>query len=284
MKNITIGYIFNSKRKGIEEKKFFKVAKKMNIELVLFNLSDEIDEEEIKKKAKKCKIIFNDTAEEIAYELVKTLETLGSRVVEKSEVTYYPEDKWIFSVMCRKNKIPIPETILLPTDLESAKKELIDFDQWPVILKRVYGCRGEFVDKADNVKEAIKVIKAFWKKGNERLAILAQEFVASDSYRVTVIGNKIMQTAIKRRSGWKACGCSSERFWKFKIDNELKKIIKKVVKAFDIKICGIDFAKNKGKWVVIEVNAEPSLKLFDSEHEMMIRETLKLLIKLAKKK
>jgi RimK family alpha-L-glutamate ligase len=281
VKKITIGYIFNSKRKGIEEKKFFKVAKKMNIELVLFNLSDEINEKEVEEKAKKCKIIFNDTGEEIAYELVKTLEILGSKVVEKSKVTYYPEDKWIFSVMCRKNKIPIPKTILLPTDLESAKKELIGFKQWPVVLKRVYGSRGEFVDKADNIREAINVIKVFWKKGNERLAILAQEYVNSDSYRVTVIGDKIMQTARKKRSGWKASGCSSERFWKFKIDNELRKIIKKVMKAFDIKICGIDFAKNKDKWVVIEVNAEPSLKLFDSEHEMMIKETLKLLIKLA---
>lgn len=280
MKKRTIGLIYNAKRLGVDEKKFFKVAKKMNIEIVSFNLSLELDEGEIKEKAKKCEIIYNNTGEYIAYETVKMLEELGGNVVEKSKVIYFPEDKWIFSVECRKNNIPIPETILLSCDFESAKKELVNFGKWPVILKRIYGERGEFVDRAENPEKAIKIIKKFWKKENERFPIIAQEYINSESYRVLLIGDEIVQTARKKRSGWKASGSSSERFWKFKVDKELEKISKKVAKMSGIKICGVDFAKKNGKWMVIEVNAEPSLKFYDSEHELMIKKLFNLLLKL----
>ncbi len=281
MKKRVIGLIFNSKRLGIDEKKFFKVAKTMNIEIVPFNLACELREEELKEKARKCEIIYNDTGEYISNEIVKTLEEFGSKVVESSKTAYYPEDKWVFYLECERNGIPTPKTILLSCDIESAKKELNEFNQWPVVLKRVYGGRGEFVARAENVKQAIKIIKNFWNKGNERLPIIAQEYINSDSYRVSLIGGEIVQTARKKRSGWKASGCSSERFWRFKVDKNLERIVKKVAKFSKIKISGIDLAKNKGKWLVIEVNAEPSLKLYDCEHENMIRKTLKLLMKLA---
>ena len=284
MPKTVIGYIYNHKGIGIEEKKFFKIAKKMNIELVPFNLSEQLDEKDIEAKAKRCDILFSDTNDSMVIELVKTVEALGKRVIEPSKVFYYPEDKWIFFLECKKHKIPTPETILLSDNLESARKELENFNQWPVVLKRVYGCRGEFVDKADNLNDAIWVIKNFWKKGNERLPILAQEFVLSDSYRVTVMGKEIVQTALKKRHGWKATGCYATKFRKFKVDPELKKIVEKVMKITKIHICGVDLAKKNGRWLVIEANAEPSFKMFDCEYDIMIKKALELLRKEAGKK
>lgn len=280
MKKRIIGFIYNTQKQGIEEKKFFKVANRMNIELIPFNLADKLNEEEIEEKAKKCKIIFNDTGDYMTEELTKTLEVLKKKVVENSKVFSFIEDKWIFFLECKKHKIPTPETILLSTNIESAKKELKDFAKWPVVLKRVYGCRGEFVDKAENLNEAVKIVKKFWEKGSERLPIIAQEYIDSDSFRVTTIDNEIVQTARKKRHGWKATGCYAERFYKFKVDDELKKMIDKIIKISKIKICGIDLAKKDGKWLVIEANAEPSLKLFDCEHEKLIEKILTLLLKL----
>lgn len=281
MKKVVIGYITDNKISSKEDKKFFKIAKKLNIELVPFNISSELIEEDIEEKAKNCDIIFNDSGMILASELVKTFEVLGKKVIEDSKSYTFPEDKWIFFVECAKNRIPTPKTILLPIDLANAKKELVKFNHWPIVLKRVNGERGEFVEKADNAKKAIETIKKFWRKGNERLPVIAQEFVISDSYRVTVIDGKIMQTAIKKRHGWKATGCYSDRFWHFKIDQELKKIVEKVIKATKIKICGIDLVKKDSKWLVLEVNAEPSIKMFDCEHEKLIEAILKLLRKLA---
>jgi glutathione synthase/RimK-type ligase-like ATP-grasp enzyme len=45
------------------------------------------------------------------------------------------------------------KTILLSNDLEKAKTQLLDFKEWPVILKRVRGTWGEFVEKANDIDE-----------------------------------------------------------------------------------------------------------------------------------
>lgn len=270
MKKVNIGYIFISKKMSDEERLFLRIAKKKNISLILFNLADKIVEKEIEEKARQCNVIFNDVGDFLAVELVKTLEELGKKVVDSSKVYYYSEDKWMFFLKCKEHHLPVPETILLSGDLNSAKKELNDFAHWPVVLKRVLGERGEFVEKADNPAQAISTIRHFWKKGNERLPVIAQEFIKSPSYRVTVIGNKIVQSAVKDCHGWKATGVYATEFRRFKVDNELKKIIKKLISVCRIEISGIDFFKKDGKWLVLEINAEPSFRFFDNEKEKLI--------------
>lgn len=280
-----IGYIFNDKKKKLEEKKFSRIAKKLGIEIIFFNLIEKIDFDNIKDKAEKCQIFLNDSGEQIAGELAKSLKLMGKKIIEDPETAYYPEDKWIFFLECQKNKIPTPKTILLSSGIEGAKKELKEFAQWPVILKRVYGCRGEFVERAKDIQEAIDIIKKFWAGEKEdRTPVIAQEYIKSDSYRITLIDGKIVQTTIKKRGGWKASGCNVTRLRKFKLDEKIERISKKVAKMSKIKICGIDFAKNNGRWLVIEVNAQPSLKLFDCEHDKMIEGVLKFLIKESIKK
>lgn len=275
MKKITIGFITNSRLLADEEASRFKrVADKMDIGLIFFNSADKMDIPELEAKVKECDIIYNDEGEYIAVELAKTIEVLGGKVIEPSRTLYYTEDKWLQYVMCAKNGIPAPKTILLPTDLVSARKELVEFGQFPVILKRVEGCRGEFVDKANTADEAIEVIKKFWTKGDDRFPVIAQEFVDSHSYRVLTIGGKVAQTAVKKSNGWKATGCESLSFAKFEIDDELKGILEKLIPATDLAFCGYDLAKKNGHWVFMEINAVPSYKFFDEEYDAIIEKVL----------
>ncbi|HLC87362.1 MAG TPA: ATP-grasp domain-containing protein [Candidatus Nanoarchaeia archaeon] len=283
MKKVTIGYIFDTLKPDKEEDLFIKLAKKKGINLVMFNVRDEISEEEIEEKAKECDIIFNNTAGYMGLEMLKTFEELGKKTVDSSNVYYYSEDKWMFYLKCKKDKIPTPETILLSNNARSIKKELKEFNQWPVILKRIEGEQGEFVQKADNVKEAIEVIEELWKKGNQHLPIIAQELVKSHTYRVTVIGSKIVQTALKDGHGWKATAVYANKVDKFEVDKELEKLVEKIIKMVKINICGIDFVKKEGKWVVLEVNAEPSFEFFEDEHQKIINEVLDFIIKEVKK-
>src|SRR3989344_2770291 len=131
---------------------------------------------------------------------------IEKKVIDSSEVFYKLEDKWLLYLKCRENNMPVPKTILLSENLNLALKELKDFSSWPVVLKRIEGTHGEYVEKADNPSQAKQIIKKFWKKGSERLPIIAQEIIISNSYRVTWIGNKVVQSIIKKRSGWKATG------------------------------------------------------------------------------
>jgi glutathione synthase/RimK-type ligase-like ATP-grasp enzyme len=274
MKKISVGYIFNENIPGLEDKIFFKLAKKKNINLIPINSAKDLNEEELKKKIKQCDIFYNNSAEEFSMELVKTIEELGKKFIDSSKKFYYDEDKWLFFIKCKKHKIPTLKTILLSENMNIAKRELKDFGSWPIILKRVEGTMGQYVDKANNLKQAEKIITSFWKNGKERLPIIAQEFMKSPSYRVTILGNKIIQTAIKECNHWKATGNYTTHFKKFEIDKELKKIIDKIIKVFDIKICGIDFFKKEGKWYVLEINSSPGLDFFENEREKLVGEVL----------
>ena len=285
MKKITIGYIFDEPHIKKEEKIFLKIAKKKHVDLVMINAAKDFDEEAIRQKIKNCDLIFDNSAENFSVEIAKTIEEFGKKVIESSRSFYYDEDKWMFFLKCQKYKIPTPKTILLSQNVNIVKKELEKFGQWPVVLKRVEGTNGDYVDKADNSAEAERIIKRFWRKGSERLPIIAQEFICSHiCYRATIIGNKIVQTAIKESKGWKATGVSVFSKKKFKIDNQLKQIVEKINKAFKINIYGIDLFKQNGKWTVLEINAEPSFDFFadDKEINRMLGLVMDFLIKKAR--
>jgi glutathione synthase/RimK-type ligase-like ATP-grasp enzyme len=185
----------------------------------------------------------------------------------------------MFFLKCKNNKIATPDTILLSENFYIIKKELENFGHWPVILKRIRGCSGTYVEKADNPEEALDIIKKFWKEGSERLPVIAQEFVPSLSYRVTVIGKKIMQTAIKESPGWKHTGVSSQRFKKLKIDKDLKRLIDKTTKVMKINVCGIDLLKKNNQWLLLEVNSSPGLGFFDNGRQKLAEEIMNFLIK-----
>lgn len=268
--------MFSGKVLGKDEKIFINLAKRKHIHLVLLNIS-KIDEKELEEKIKDCDLIYNGTAEEFAVEFKKTIEELGKKVIDSSQRFYYNEDKWIFFMKCKEYNIPTPDTILLSEDISAFKRELKEFGHWPVVLKRIYGSMGQFVDKAETLSQSIRIINRFWKRGTERLPIIAQEFIRSPSYRVLIIGDKIVQAVIKKNKGWKATGNYAKRFRRFEVDKNLQKIVKKIVKASQISVCGIDFLKKGDNWVVLEVNAEPDFSFFESEREKLINELLNFL-------
>src|SRR3989344_5596803 len=168
--------------------------------------------------AKECDIFFNNSAESFAVEIVKSLEELGKKVIDYSEEYYYTEDKWIFYLKCREHKIPTPNTTLLSENIKLAISEIRENFSWPVVLKRIEGTCGNYVELAKNEGEAKKIIGRFWKRGSERLPIIAQEFVKSPSYRVTLFDGKVVQAVVKKNKGWKATGVYSKKIAKFKID------------------------------------------------------------------
>ncbi len=283
MKKPVIGYMFAGPDFGEDEYTFKKLAKKDNIELVFFDIFSELNEEELKEKIKKCDIIFNNSAEDFAVEFEKTIEELGKKVIDTTEAFYYCEDKWLFFLKCKEHKIPTPETILLSEHLDVAKKELNEFNYWPVVLKRVEGTTGEFVEKADNLKEATEVIERFWKKGSQRLPVIAQEMISSPCYRITLIDGEIIQTAIKDAKGWKKTGVYEKRNKRVKVDKKLKEITDKISKISGIKILGIDLLKKDGRWLALEVNSAPAFDFFTSERENIIKKVLKFLEREARK-
>lgn len=282
MKKKTIGIISCGREIETEGKIFTELAKKKEVNLILINTSEKFNINSFKRKVKKCDIIYCSVWDDFSIELTKTIEEWGVKILESSKSYYSTEDKWMFYVKCKKHNLPVPETILLSENITNARRELKEFGRWPVVLKRISGTMGEYVSKAKSLGEAENIIKKFWKKGSEKLPIIAQEFIKSPSYRVTVIGNKIMQTALKRNNaGWKATGVYAKKFEHFKVSKKTERMIKNLIKFLDIKICGIDMLNKNGKLVLLEVNGQPSLDFFEEEREKLTEAVLDLLIKQA---
>lgn len=278
MKRCVIGYIFSEPCLKEDEKAFICAAKKKNVELVFFNLAKDFDDKIIEEKIKKCHIIFNNSAEEEVLELEKTIEELGKKVVDSPTVSFYMEDKWTFFLECKKNNIPTINTILLSENIELAEKELKNFNQWPVILKRIEGTCGNYVEKAENISQAVKIIKKFWKKGSQRLPIIAQEFVFSPCLRITTIGDKIVQATLKGGTGWKKTAVYSKYDPKANVCPKLKKEVKKIINMSKIKVCGMDFLKKGDQWVVLEINTVPALD-FEKKRRIILAEKILSLLK-----
>jgi len=277
MKKTVIGYIYSEKKPSKDEKIFLNLAKKKNIQIIPLSLSEIKDEKKFENKVKECDLVYNSSAEEFSIEFAKTIEIIGRKVIDSPRAYYYTEDKWIFFLKCREHKIPVPNTILLSNNKNIAKSELKKFNYWPVILKRIEGCQGEYVARAEDIIEVENIIQKFWKKGSEKLPIIAQEFINSPSYRVTVIGDKIVQAVKKKHHGWKSTGAWAFRHERFVVDEELKKIIKKIIKISGIKIIGIDLLKKQGKWVVLEINSEPTFGFIEVDRKKLIEEALNFL-------
>lgn len=283
MKKVVVGYLFYDRGFGEDERAFVEVAKKKKINLEMINLDHNLSEDDIKKIAKKCSIFYCNSGDTFTAEIIKHLELLGKKVIDSSRQFYYDEDKWMFFLKCQKHEIPTPRTILLSEDIPIAKAEIREFGCWPIVLKRIEGTMAEYVDKAENLREAEKVIRSFWKKGSERLPIIAQEFIHSKNYRVTIVGNKIVQTAMKQSNRWKTIGNCAENFKKFPVDKELKKIINNLIKTFGLKVCGIDLMKKDKKWIVLEINSSPAFDFFPNKRKYLVDKILDFLVKDARK-
>jgi RimK family alpha-L-glutamate ligase len=280
VKKKVVGILYCGREPTKEIETFLNLAKKKEVKLIAINLSDKFNIKLFKRKIKRCDIIYCSVWDDFSTELVKMIEEWGIKIFESSNSFYYTEDKWMFYVKCKKHNIPTPDTILLSENINNARRELREFGRWPVVLKRISGTMGEYVGKAKGMGEAEDLIKKFWKKGSEKLPIIAQEFVKSPSYRVTLIGNKIVQTALKKNNaGWKATGVYAKKFEHFEVNKKLERILKRVMKMVDIKICGVDMFKRDGKWILIEVNSQPSLDFFEEEREKLTEMTLDFLIK-----
>ncbi len=57
-----------AKKTGKDEKSFIKIAKKKNIELEMFSISEDISEKTIEEKFRRCDIVFNSAGEDFAVE------------------------------------------------------------------------------------------------------------------------------------------------------------------------------------------------------------------------
>ncbi len=266
MKKYNIGYVYVQSQKDYEDQFLIKVLKR-RFNLILFPLEKQIDEQKIEEQARLCKLILNNASCEPftfeAIELSKSFEEFGVKVVNSSHSFYYQEDKWMFYLECLEHSIPTPLTYLISKRFKHSKsrvKKILSED--PMVIKAVFSDQGTCVERAKNYDEFEHKIKKIIKK-NPESPIIAQKYIKNNnmSYRVTLVGNKVVQSIVKFGKTWEQTGMKkTEVYRSFKPDKKLKKLCERASKAFGMKWCGLDLVKDdKSNWYVIEANSCPSI-------------------------
>lgn len=269
-KRLSIGYIYYKSYYDLSDTILIKfLEEKLNV--IHLPFEEQIDLETIKSKTKDCKVIFNDTTwgktTLSSVELSKTLENLGTKVVNSSGSIFYNEDKWMFYLKCLENNIPVPKTYLVPAEVKFSSKFIKPLlAKGPLILKPVYSDNGSCVEKVNNYPMFLKKIRKILKI-NPTSPIIAQKYIPNShkSYRVTLINHRVKQAVIKIGKSWKQTGKEKEYFRLIKINTKLKNLCEKISRALGMDICGLDLMFNNGKWYVIEANSSPALNFINRD-------------------
>ena len=270
----SLGVICTARYNATERHLFPLLEKKFR--LVLFPLPADVEYQQLKHSSHDLTLVLN-TAGDMPYafdalEMIKTFEGFGKHVIDSSRSFYYREDKWLFYQTCMKHHLPTPPSYYIPHNIGLMKAKLRDIlREGPLVFKGVYSDTGRAVKRAKTYEEALRAVKIL-RKQIGLMPLVAQRYVphGTISYRVTLIGGKIIQSVVKYGKNWK----EGKLFWKnekyrlFTPDLALRRLCQKTAKVFGIEWCGIDLMKDsQGRWLLIEVNSCPSMDFVLSDIE-----------------
>lgn len=284
---MAIAYIYVSKRITPEEKTLFEYAKRWRIKIIPINANKHYSEKKLSLIAKKCRTGILNSAEPMSLEMAKVLEYYGTKMINPTHSFCYSEDKWMFYVKCRRHCLPTPHTILIPYNIVNARDELkkLILKSGAIIIKRVDSDNGNCVEKAKNVKEAMKIIKKI--RNRIHVPIIAQEYIKDchKVFRVLTVGDKIVQSIYKRSKGWK---CTGNYFRDdspiFKVTPNLKKMCQRAARFLNLPWCGFDLMRKNNGWVFIEANSSPGMNFIDEDIPRLYQELLKFVVKTERKR
>lgn len=282
---MAIGYIYIANRITPEERALFDYAKRWRVKIIPINAVKCQSPLQLSRIAKKCRVAILNSAEPMAMEMAKVLEYYGTKILDSTNAFYYSENKWMFYVKCRRHKIPVPRTILIPYNIRNARKELKQLlKSGAIIIKGVDTSNGDFVERAKNIKQAMSLIKKI--RGKTHAPIIAQEYIKNchKVYRVLIIGDKVVQSIIKRSKGWKCTGAYLYDYIpNFTPTPKLKKMCLKMTRFLNLPWCGIDVMRKNNQWVFIEANSSPGMEFLDDDMPKMYQELLKYVVKMDRK-
>ena len=183
----------------------------------------------------------------------------------KSYMPYSPKafsivhDKLLTHLELQKEQIPMPRTYLTPT--VEAAKGVLDYVNYPIIIKIPNGTQGKGVMFADSQASAKSVLDTL---ATLNQPFLIQEFIETEGsdLRVFVVGKKVIATMKRKATGEDKranlhAGGEAEAVL---ADNQTKTMAIKTAQLLGAEICGVDILEGPTGPLVIEANLSPGLQ------------------------
>ncbi len=182
-------------------------------------------------------------------------------------------DKFFGNSFFSSINIPTPKTIFVNTFKEYKLDRLANhIGGYPCIIKANIGSMGsgvKIVNSSNDVKNFIKKkMEATVDVPFRRSSFILQEFIkesAGTDFRVLVLGGEILG-AIKRTSqngDFRANVSLGGKAEIVEIDEEIKKMAKKIMKKGNLFYAGIDFIKSDRGYLALEINTSAQFKGFE---------------------
>ncbi|HOP06402.1 MAG TPA: RimK family alpha-L-glutamate ligase [candidate division Zixibacteria bacterium] len=211
-----------------------------------------------------------------AYVAARLAEMHGIRVIDDPESIRICCDKVNMYQHLLARKVPIPATRFIERediDTETAKKVLEELGV-PVVLKAPNSSFSMYVEKAATPAELVAVAKRFARRAHR---IVAQEYMPSSfDWRVGLLGGEplyICQYTIPKKR-WKILSYTAEGRTVYgpvkavpinAAPNELIRTAREAARAVGDGLYGVDLKQFDDRFVVIEVNDNPTINAGDED-------------------
>ncbi|MBW6441146.1 RimK family alpha-L-glutamate ligase [Patescibacteria group bacterium] len=141
----------------------------------------------------------------------------------------------------------------------SSYKYIFDKINFPVIIKPLYGQKGQGIVKMDTKRQVYNFLK------NNYKGYLIQEYLEIDSdIRIFIVNNKVIG-AIRRfiiPGDFRSNVSLGAKVEQVHPNREMTDLAIRAVKAMKYEVAGVDIITHKGKLYVLEVNSTPQWQKF----------------------
>lgn len=196
--------------------------------------------------------------------LAKRLEKMGLKLFNSSKAIEICDSKALTYIEL-ENKVPMPKTIAVPMTYRNIGYNNTDFVYeavkklgLPVVIKECYGSFGQQVYMAENINDALNIVK------NTREPLIFQEFIAESrgrDIRINMVGGKAV-TAMMRynESDFRANITNGGSMIPYTPDERETAIAEKVCEILELDFGGVDILFSERGPLVCEVNSNAHFK------------------------
>lgn len=195
---------------------------------------------------------------------VKTIKALPCKIMNDIDAHLLVNDKNYVYKILQEQQIPIPKTLSVQTSVDSEKILALveELGGYPIVLKHPVSSLGLGVFLCNNLEEVVKVVVEYKSDPNNKLPLIAQEYVRSSAGLTVssrVIGENVHAryhlSSPKAPSSFKAELESGKHQIACKVCDNIREISLNASKALNLDVCRIDLFLTDSGYQVCEVNS-----------------------------
>ncbi len=186
------------------------------------------------------------------------LEKSGTGVINSPSAIEHGVDKYYTLALMQAEGIPVPRTIV--TEQFDDAMDAFDELGGDVVVKPLFGSEGRGMTRVSDRDIAYRTFRAL---EQSRYVYYLQEYVSHgyEDIRVFVIDGKAVSAMTRRGTSWKCNICNGASGEEMILNEQLKDMSVRAVKALGAVYGGVDFLPlENGGYQLIEVNTIPGWK------------------------